>query len=314
MKAKARLIGDSEAFRAAMATIDKVAESDLPVLILGESGTGKELVARSLHRNSPRNREPFVALNLAALPASLVEDELFGHVPGAYTGANSARSGRFARANGGTLFLDEIGDVPSGVQVKLLRALEEGVIEPLGAELETPVNVRVIAATHRDLRSLTNRGTFRQDLLFRLSVVTVELPPLRARAGDIELLAKHFATAEMEKLAPCDLTPGAIRKLNSYPWPGNVRELENAILRARALAAEPRLDADNFNFLFEERPGRAAEIATLAIRYGLNVAEMEAAMLDEALRISNQNGSEAARRLGLSRRSVEYRLSKKRAE
>ncbi|MBI3820221.1 MAG: sigma-54-dependent Fis family transcriptional regulator [Planctomycetes bacterium] len=292
--------------------IARVADAELPVLILGESGTGKELVARALHDHSSRRKSPFVAVNLAALPSSLVEDELFGHVAGAFTGAMSTREGRFRRSDGGTLFLDEIGDIPAGVQAKLLRAIERGSIEPLGSEQEEFVNVRVIAATHRDLHAMASSGAFRPDLLFRLSVIPVELPPLRARSGDIELLASHFAKVEIEKLRACTISPEAMDKLIHYPWPGNVRELENSVLRARALASTDELVLENFEFLFEVREGRSREIAAMALRHGIQIAEMERAMLEEALRISNGNETEAARRLGLSRRSLDYRIDKKR--
>lgn len=295
----------------AIEQLERVADASMPVLILGESGTGKELAARAIHQQSSRAKSAFVALNLAALPASLVEDELFGHVDGAFTGASASRSGRFRKADTGTLFLDEIGDIPLGVQVKLLRALEEGTVEPLGSEDSVHVDVRVVAATHRDLIALSKKGSFRADLLFRLSVISVELPPLRARTGDIGLLAKYFAAREIEKLTSCEVSDAAIERLNQYTWPGNVRELENAIMHARALATTNILDDADFNFLFEARPSFAREVASLAMRHGVGMAELERAMLEEALRLTNGNESEAARRLGLSRRSVDYRLTKK---
>ncbi|MFN0208107.1 MAG: sigma-54 interaction domain-containing protein [Planctomycetota bacterium] len=310
MSSRYRLLGKSPVFLEAASKLERAANSDVPVLLYGESGTGKELAARAIHTKSARSNGPFVAVNLAALPPTLIEDELFGHESGAFTGATASRSGRFRRAHGGTLFLDEIGDVPSGVQVKLLRAIDEGAIEPLGAENEQSVDVRIIAATHRDLRALATRGNFRSDLLYRISVLPVELPPLRERAGDIELLAKHFACKERENLAICEFNDTGIQRLLTYSWPGNVRELENAVLRARALSTTHLLSEDDFNFLGEPRATRAQEIATLALRYGVTLAEMEQAIVEEAVRSCHGNEAEAARRLGLSRRAVEYRIAK----
>lgn len=310
MNSRPRMLGGSPAFAAVLHQLERGAAAEIPILLLGESGTGKELAARFVHAQSPRSQGPFVAVNLAALPTSLVEDELFGHAAGAFTGATSARSGRFRRANGGTLFLDEIGDVPAGVQVKLLRALQEKVIEPLGSEDEEPIDVRVVAATNRDLRSLASAGTFRPDLLFRLSVLPVVLPPLRERVEDIGSLARHFARMEHDRLPVRDVGDDAVELLQRFPWPGNVRELENAVMRARALASGPALEAPDFEFLLKKPATAAADVAVEALRRGVTLEAMERAMLDEALRIAHGNEAEAARRLGMSRRAVEYRRSK----
>jgi len=305
-----RLLGLSPALDAVRVQLERAAQSDVPVLILGESGTGKEVAARALHAASPRARGPFVAVNLAALPATLIEDELFGHEAGAFTGAQAPRTGRFRRADGGTLFLDEVGDIPAPVQVKLLRALEEQSIEPLGSEQAQTVDVRVVAATHRDLRELVAKQQFRADLLFRLAVVPVTIPPLRERLEDVELLASHFAEREAQGSTPRQLSEAAVARLRAHPWPGNVRELENAVMRARVLATGERLEAEDFSFLGEGRPARAREIAALALRYGLTVPEVEQALFEEAIRLSHGNEAEAARRLGVSRRALDYRRGK----
>jgi DNA-binding NtrC family response regulator len=308
MAPPAKLLGSSPPFVEALELLERAAAHELPVLITGESGTGKEAAARLVHSRSARSRGPFVAVNLAALAPTLVEDELFGHEVGAYTGATSPRAGRFRKADGGTLFLDEVGDIPIQAQVKLLRALEEKVIEPLGTETAIPVDVRLVAATHRDLGTLATRGTFRSDLLFRLAVVVVALPPLRDRGEDLDILAKHFASKPVDRLPPCELDNGALEALRKHPWPGNVRELENAILRARALAAGEPLVASSFEFLTAERPDGAKEAARAALRFGVTVRELEHAMIEEAVRACQGNEAEAARRLGITRRAVEYRL------
>lgn len=310
MSSRHRLLGKSPAFLAALERLDRAASSDVPVLLLGESGTGKELAAKVIHAKSRRASGPFVAVNLAALPPTLIEDELFGHVAGAFTGATATREGRFQRSHTGTLFLDEIGDVPAGVQVKLLRVLETSIVEPLGSESEVPVDVRLVAATHRDLRSLASRGDFRGDLLLRLSVLPIELPPLRERSGDIELLARHFASRERDGLPVCELDGTAMGALESHSWPGNVRELENAIMRARALCTQGVLTASDFQFLSEGVRGRAQEIAALALRHGVTVDELERALLEQALRECHGNEAQAAKKVGLSRRAIEYRVSK----
>ena len=232
------LIGDSPAMRTLFDWIERVAPSDVPVLIHGETGTGKELVARALHEESRRAGGPFVAENCAAVPANLLESELFGHKRGSFTGAVADREGRFVAANGGTLFLDEIGDMPLEMQAKLLRVLEEREVRPVGANRQVPIDVRVVAASHRDLEAMVAERAFREDLFYRLNVVRLELPPLREREGDVELLVRFFVQREAARLGVADPTvaPAALAVLAAAPWPGNVRQLENEIQRTLALS------------------------------------------------------------------------------
>ena len=232
------MVGRSPAMEAVFDLIARAAPSGVCVLIQGETGTGKELVAQALHAHSPRRARPFLAENCAAIPAGLLESELFGHVKGAFTGAVAGRDGHFVAADGGTLFLDEIGDMPLTMQSKLLRVLERGEVRPVGSETARSVDVRVVAASHRDLVAMVAAGEFRQDLYYRLHVVRIELPPLRGRGEDIALLAHHFLAAEGVRMGRQDveLTAGALEALAAAPWPGNVRQLENEIRRAVALS------------------------------------------------------------------------------
>jgi two-component system response regulator HydG len=232
------LLGDSAAMRSVLELLDRVRDSESSVLVTGESGTGKELVARALHRRSARSDGPFVAINCAAVPETLLESELFGHARGAFTDARTARAGLFVQASGGTLFLDEIGELPIGLQPKLLRALQERRVRPLGGDGEVAVDARIIAATNRDLESAVAERRFREDLYYRINVIHIELPPLRARGGDVLHLAQHFlercAAAAGKQIG--GISPAAADRLVSYSWPGNVRELQNCIERAVALA------------------------------------------------------------------------------
>lgn len=223
------LIGEAAPMQDVFRAIGRLSGSSVSVLLTGETGTGKEVVARALHKHSPRSGKPFIALNMAAIPADLIESELFGHERGAFTGADRKRIGRFQQADGGTLFLDEIGDMPLTVQTRLLRVLAEGQFYPVGAHQPIKVDVRVIAATHRELEALVNQGKFRDDLYHRLNVIRLRLPPLRERAEDIATLAKHFLKKSAEELnvAPKNLLDESLSKLKSYTWPGNVRQLEN---------------------------------------------------------------------------------------
>jgi len=233
---KLPLVGRSPAMQEIYRTVARVTATDLTVMITGESGTGKELVARALHDYGTRRAGPFIAINMAAIPRELIESELFGHERGAFTGATSRTQGRFEQANGGTLFLDEIGDMPPEAQTRLLRVLQEGEFTSVGGRAPVRVNVRIVAATHRDLRALIRQGLFREDLFYRLNVVPIRLPPLRERAEDIPALARHFLAANRQKGLPAKtLTEGAIERLKAYRWPGNVRELENLMRRLAAL-------------------------------------------------------------------------------
>jgi len=232
------LIGQSPKMLALYALLERVCTAHVPVLIQGETGTGKELVARALHEHGPRRKKPFLAENCAAVPAQLLESELFGHKRGSFTGAVADRAGHFAAADGGTVFLDEIGDMPLAMQAKLLRVLQEGEVRPVGSNATVRVDVRVVGATNKDLRAMCAAKEFREDLYFRLSVVTLQLPPLRERPGDVALLARFFLERECREAgrAPLELAPDALAALERARWPGNVRELENELRRAVALA------------------------------------------------------------------------------
>lgn len=231
------MIGGSPQMNAVFDLIERVAPANVPVLVLGETGTGKELVARSLHEASPRSRGPFQAENCAAVPASLLESELFGHVKGSFTGAIADRKGTFAAADGGTVFLDEIGDMPLEMQSKLLRALQSGEIRPVGSNKILKVDCRLVAATNKDLAAMCQEKTFREDLFYRLNVVTIDLPPLRERTGDVALLSKRIVQRLQGELGrELILSDAAISTLESWNWPGNVRELENELQRAAVFA------------------------------------------------------------------------------
>lgn len=241
------LVGTSPAIRRVFDLIGRVAETDVSVLITGESGTGKELAARAIHQKSARRDRPFVAINCSALPEPLLESELFGHTKGAFTDARVARKGLFQQADGGTLFLDEIGDLPIGLQPKLLRALQERRIRPVGGDSEVAIDVRILSATNRDLEAAIEERIFRDDLYFRINVVQINLPPLRSRAGDILLLAQHVlesCTARLGKPVQ-GISPKAAERLLAYSWPGNVRELQNCIERAVALTAYDQIGVDD---------------------------------------------------------------------
>lgn len=245
---------------AARRALDRIAAVPLSVLILGETGTGKELAARHVHRHSRQHGGPFVAVNCAAIPGHLAESELFGHVKGAFTGAHRGHTGAFARADGGTLFLDEVGELPPDVQAKLLRVLETGHIAPIGSERDVPVEVRLVSATHRNLAGMVAKGSFREDLLHRLGVVTVELPPLRERLEDIPLLLEHFVAEANRRFGTrAQLAPDCARAAMKRDWPGNVRGLRNAVFRAAALAEGP-IQANDLAGAPLARRGAGAEL------------------------------------------------------
>ena len=300
------LVGASAAMREVQKTIGLLADSDATVLIAGETGTGKEVVARAIHRHGRRRNKPFVAVNCAAIPADLLESELFGHVRGAFTGAIADRLGSFREADGGTLFLDEIGDMDLAMQVKLLRVLQERVVAPVGGK-PVPVNVRIVAASHRDLAGLVRQGLFREDLFYRLGVVPLTLPPLRERLADIVPLAEHFLALAARDGPPRRLSAGAAAALLRHPWPGNVRELQNVMHRLTALVRRPVIAADDLGFL-DARHADAGAPDWLAGTLEEAVARLEKAMIRRALDAAGGNRSEAARRLGIHRQLLHAKL------
>jgi transcriptional regulator with PAS, ATPase and Fis domain len=313
--------GDAEggAWSAFEADLERVAASGVAapavpatVLLTGESGSGKSRAARRLHDASPRAAGPFVAVQLAALASSLIEAELFGHEAGAFTGASGARLGRFELASGGTLVLEGVETLALDLQVKLLRVLQERIVEPLGAESGRSVDVRVIATTARDLRGAVEAGAFREDLYYRLAVVPLSVPPLRVRAGgpDFRDLCASLVADVAVRLgvASRTLSPEALGALAAHPWPGNFRELENALERALVLGGTAgALEAEHFEFLGETIRGRASELAQHALASGVGLEELDAAVLAAALEESRGNVAAAARRVGLSRRAFDYR-------
>lgn len=307
-----QLLGVSEAMREVQKRLGRAAGTNSTVLITGETGTGKEIAARVLHRASARASGPFVAVNCAAIPEDLLESELFGHGKGAFTGAQRDRRGRVEEAHGGTLFLDEVGDMPLAMQAKLLRVLQERQVTPLGTNRVVTVDVRVVAATHRNLASMVEAGTFRQDLLFRLNVIPLHMP-LRERVADILPLAEHFLAAASKNVARKHLSADAQRLLATFAWPGNVRELANAIERASALGAGQVLTRDDFAFLTATAPRNNADDAIpqalLELPLPQAVAQLERALIVHALSASGGNRAEAARRLGISRQSLYTRMS-----
>jgi Nif-specific regulatory protein len=306
----ANLVGKSPGIRAVFSLIDKVAATDLPVMIRGESGTGKELVARAIHVHGPRRRRPFLAENCAALPESLLETELFGHVRGAFTGAERNRPGLFEQADGGTLFLDEVGDMSAAMQVRLLRVVEEGAIRRVGGEKPVPVNVRIITATHRDLQAEIKAGRFRLDLLYRLQVLTIEIPPLRERPGDVELLTSHI----LEQIAaergrtPCVVDDEAMGLFARYAWPGNVRELQNTLQRLSLLAGDRAISVP----LIESDPvlRRTLIPARDAQKAGFTLKSGEKEQLRQAIAAAGGNRRKAAGLLGVSRATLYRKLEK----
>jgi len=287
------------------------------VLLTGESGTGKEVMARAIHRMSPRSAGPFTAINCAAIPEHLLESELFGHVRGAFTGAVSDRSGIFESTNGGTLMLDEIGDLPIGLQAKLLRVLEEGEIRRLGGRDNRAVDVRVIAATAKDLERAVETGQFRDDLYYRINVVRLHVPPLRERPADVPALVAHFAQQTAEKLGRAvSLTPRALAALAAHGWPGNVRELRNAIERAAVLSATGHLDLEDFPLATPASANGRSATMPLTGSYELKpqIEQLERATIVRALEASKGSRREAAHLLGVSLRTLFYKLRRYRLE
>ncbi|MGI9538422.1 MAG: sigma-54-dependent transcriptional regulator [Desulfocapsaceae bacterium] len=304
------IIGSSPQILELLDMVSYVAPTEATVLITGESGTGKELVADTLHRNSERDTQPFVKVNCAALVENLLESELFGHEKGAFTGADRQRDGTFVQADGGTLFLDEIGETSAAMQVKLLRVLQEGELQRVGGNQTIPVDVRIIAATNRDLEVEVEKGNFREDLYYRLNVVTLEVPPLRERQGDVELLAERFIErfAEKNRRTVESVSRECMQHLTSYPWPGNVRELENAIERGVILMRGNHLTEKSLPLALQKHFQENPEAAGAARPATLQEAEKE--LIKQTLKETGGNKSEAARRLGITRKTLQNKLQK----
>jgi two-component system, NtrC family, nitrogen regulation response regulator GlnG len=326
------LVGKTAAMLDLFKTIGRVSASDAAVLILGESGTGKELVARAIHYHSRRREGPFVAVNMTALPSELIEAELFGHERGAFTGATEARVGRFREAHGGTLLLDEIGDLPLALQAKLLRVLQERIVTPLGGRQSVPIDVRIVASTHRDLAALVAEKKFREDLYFRLNVIPVRIAPLRERRADVPLLVSHFVERFSQELGVPRRWPTetALERLCRHAWPGNVRELENAVKRALVLASGDVITADDIEHATSIAPASSGDWAELARRelaehlergdgagdeegttgpYWSFVSRLERAVIREGLSRSKGNQIQAARLLGINRNTLRKKIA-----
>lgn len=317
-----RMVVESEPMKRLLVRTATVARTSAPVIVLGESGTGKEVLARALHANGPRKDQPFVAVNVAALPSELLESELFGHARGAFTGAVSARKGLMESADGGTLFLDEIGEMPMALQAKLLRALQDGEVRPVGGTKSFRVDVRIVCATHRDLTQLVSSGQFREDLYYRLKVFVLRVPPLRERVADIVPLARMFLSREKSKSR---LGPAAVEQLEAHSWPGNVRELQNAMTHAAALANSGEIlpehlpedlgDAPRFGgprlvekpnlvpLHVESRPLTSGATARL-----IPLAQVEKEHVESVLEACGGNQLEAARVLGIGRNTLWRKL------
>jgi DNA-binding NtrC family response regulator len=310
------IVAHSPKMQEVLALVERVAATNSTVLIGGESGVGKDLIARAIHQNSRRASGPFIKINSTAVPDTLFESELFGFEKGAFTGAMTAKPGKFELADKGTLFLDEIGDVPASIQVKLLRVLQEREFERLGGTRTLKVDVRLIAATNRDLRAALEEGTFREDLYYRLNVVPIDIPPLREHKEDIPELVTHFFArfARENGKDVQQTTPAALKVLTDYHWPGNVRQLENIIERAVALSSGPVLDAGDIHLDARPLPGAPGSAATSGsvpfLPEGMTLEQWEDELIREAMRRASGNKSEAARLLGLSRNALRYRLSK----
>jgi DNA-binding NtrC family response regulator len=304
------IIAQSDKMQAVLALVERVAPTNSTVLVGGESGVGKDLIARGIHEHSQRASGPFVKINSTAIPENLLESELFGYEKGAFSGAASSKPGKFEMADKGTLFLDEIGDVPPAIQVKLLRVLQDREFERLGGTKTHKVDVRLIAATNRDLRAALEEGTFREDLYYRLNVVAIDIPPLREHKEDIPALAKFFLeryTRESGKPIT-GIAPEAMKRMMEYHWPGNVRELQNIIERGVTLSAGTTLGLDDIHL--NDSATRAGPSAAHGLPPGMTLEQWEEEAIRVALRSANGNKSQAARALGLSRNALRYRLSK----
>ena len=311
-----QLLGHSKSIEGIRRTTQKLARSQAPVYISGESGTGKELVARLIHAQGPRSDKPFIAVNCGAIPADLMESELFGHKKGSFTGANSDKDGLFQAANGGTLYLDEVADLPREMQVKLLRAIQEKAVRPIGAQIETHIDVRILSATHKDLAKLVREGNFREDLYYRINVIELNIPALRERPEDIPPLVEHFTlllSRQMGIPRP-RLSSAAHEALSHHPFPGNVRELENILERAMTLCDDEEIDtADlHLNGSGNTRSGGVDVAGKGVEQLGLEayLEGIERELILKALDRTDHNKTAAAKRLGISFRALRYRLKK----
>jgi DNA-binding NtrC family response regulator len=307
------LIGNSPQLKAVTRSAQLVAAADVPVLIMGESGTGKELLAKAIHRESPRADASFITINCAALPENLVESELFGHRRGSFSGAVDDQPGRVKAAHNGTLLLDEVGELPLTIQAKLLRFLESGECQPVGKNTPEKVNVRVLASTNRDLAEEVKAGRFRTDLYYRLNVIPLTMPPLRERNGDIDTLLQHTSRINCQErnLRPASIQPDALQCLRKYPWPGNVRELQNFCDRTQILLQGQQIHWEN---LPEEiRNHNAQSLINKVFKLpngGLHLEELEIELIKQAIEQARGNRSKAARLLGLTRDTLLYRIKK----
>ena len=305
---RSHIVGKSKALMDVLATIERISKTNASVLITGESGTGKELIAEAVHRNSPRAKKPFVKVNLGGISQSLFESEMFGHKKGAFTDASSDRVGRFELADKGTIFLDEIGDLDLSCQVKLLRVLQEQTFEVLGDSRPRKVDIRVVSATNADLRQMVQEHTFREDLFYRINLITVHLPALRERRDDIPLLARHFADQQCQQngLPKVDFTPEAMKYLQSLPYPGNIRELKNLVERTLLVSGKETLDVDDFK---AQNPHSAEAIPSQSLD-NLTLDELERQRILQALEQYGNNLTQVATSLGLSRPALYRRLEK----
>ena len=310
------LIGEEPALKKVLKLVTKVAVTDSSVLILGESGTGKELIARAVHEMSPRINKPFVPINCGAIPENLLESELFGHVKGAFTGANQSRAGRFELADGGTIFLDEIGEMPMLLQVKLLRVLQERSFEPVGGSRAVSVDVRVVAATNKNLEEEVEAGRFREDLYYRLNVVELNLPPLRRRQADIPLLCEYFNTRlqQSKGRSVSAFSDAAMEKLKAYTWPGNVRELENVVERLSVFCMDELVELEDLpDKLLRGRISKSAnyELPEEGVDLRQMVNDLEETMLRQALEKTGWNKNKAATLLNMNRTTLVEKLKKR---
>ncbi|MCL5974434.1 MAG: sigma-54 dependent transcriptional regulator [Gammaproteobacteria bacterium] len=317
-RSRDRLLGETELMRELRGKVAKLARSQAPVYISGESGTGKELVARLIHDLGARSDKAFVPVNCGAIPNELVESEFFGHKKGAFTGAVADKQGLFQHADGGTLFLDEVADLPLMMQVKLLRAIQEKAIRPVGGHEEINVDVRILSATHKNLAECVDKGTFRQDLFYRLNVIELQVPPLRERKADIQLLAEHILQnlAGKTHSVVTKLTPEAITALQQYPFPGNVRELENTLERALTWAEGTRITSADLMLPVATQPTKNIMSISALVEPEINqdleshLEDQERAIIEKALNETRWNKTAAAKRLGITFRALRYKLKK----